>query len=134
VTIWPASRWRLDNPDETRAAPVQELAETQPEAMSLAQLRELARETEIDFAELVGNVNNAIAASATAASPSISVAQVLERFPASQGVASVVGLLVLATQQGKSTQQRELIHWKTKLGSSRVAMVEKWEFYRKVKL
>ncbi|MDR0501597.1 MAG: DUF3375 domain-containing protein [Coriobacteriales bacterium] len=175
ISLQPLSRWKLDNPSEQRAAPIQEMDVAQTNVLSIAELRELARETEIDFSELVENVNKALAAAVREAEaareaaapkaearrvaeaareaaapkaeamrevannakcfiPSVSVADVLERFGASQGVASVVGLLVLAVEQGRSKEQTELVRWQTKQGDDRFAHVEKWEFYRKVKL
>ena len=55
-------------------------------AFSDAQLRELARETEIDFVELVAAVDDVLEHATTA-----TVADVLAAHPATQGVASVVG-------------------------------------------
>lgn len=84
---------RLHDPSELDAtAPIAEHIE---EIADLEALRELARETEIDFAELTAHVNEVLGERERC-----TVGDVLERFPASQGVASVVGLLALAAQQG----------------------------------
>ena len=59
--------------------------------VSLEELRALARETEIDLDELRNNISTALAQH-----PEASIGDVLTAFPATQGVASVVGLLSLA--------------------------------------
>jgi hypothetical protein len=75
----------------------------------LESLRALARETEIDFTELTSHVNDLLAER-----EHCTVGEVLERHPASQGVASVVGLLVLAANQGTSdaASATETVHWR----------------------
>ncbi|WP_232819166.1 DUF3375 domain-containing protein [Homoserinimonas sp. OAct 916] len=72
----------------------------------LEALRRLARETEIDFAELIDNVNDALTTV-----DRCTVAEVLQRYPASQGVASVVGLLTLAANQGSTVAGTETVRW-----------------------
>ncbi len=67
----------------------------EPTVVDLAALRLLARETEIDFAELVDAVDRAVLTRGPC-----SVAEVLELHPATQGVASVIGLLALAASHG----------------------------------
>jgi len=69
-------------------------------------LRALARDTEIDFDELAKNVNAALVDL-----PHPTVGQVLQRFPASQGVASVIGLLTLASAHGSPLGRPETVQW-----------------------
>ena len=98
---------RLHDPTELDAsAPIIEHVDA---VADLESLRALARETEIDFAELTSQVNDLLAESV-----SCSVAEVLERHPASQGVASVVGLLVLAATQGTTDPAAgtETVSWR----------------------
>lgn len=84
---------RLHDPAELDAsAPITEHTNA---VADLAALRALARATEIDFAELTEHVNDLLSTV-----ESCTVAEVLQRHPASQGVASVVGLLALAGNQG----------------------------------
>ncbi|RFA15600.1 chemotaxis protein [Subtercola boreus] len=73
-----------------------ELADDVPGVVDFAALAAVARESEIDFTELAANVNETLAAMGP-----VSVGALLVRHPASQGVASVIGLLSLATQQGE---------------------------------
>ena len=90
-----------------------------PDTLDLAQLRELARETEIDFAELTSHVNDVLA-STTAAT----VADILSTHPATQGVASVVGLLSLAATHGHIAQHdHEPLTWHGTDGIERTALV-----------
>ncbi|UFS57575.1 DUF3375 domain-containing protein [Subtercola endophyticus] len=86
--------------------------------VDLAALRALARDTEIDFAELISNTNAVLADSPTA-----TVAHVLKRFPATQGVASVVGLIALAESQGTRLEKEELVRWINRNGQSRHALI-----------
>jgi hypothetical protein len=90
-------------------------------------LRQLARATEIDMVELTRNVNAAIAKSG---SPTIG--EVLDAFPATQGVASVVGLLVLAEKHGARETDREIIRWESGNAISRRATIEIHRFTKKV--
>src|SRR5699024_8079812 len=81
---------RLHDPGEYAVA--EEYAEHAVAEADLEALRALARETEIDFAELTDAVNQAVGQHGT-----VTVAEVLDQHPATQGVASVIGLVSLAT-------------------------------------
>ncbi|GAA1814869.1 MULTISPECIES: DUF3375 domain-containing protein [Brevibacterium] len=83
----------LHDPDEFDAGVA--LSAAGESTVDLGELIRVARESEIDFTELTDNVNTALAGATD-----ITVAEVLDRFPASQGLASVVGLLSLATTHG----------------------------------
>lgn len=72
------------------------LSDAEAGTVDLVALAAIARESDIDFAELIDNVNLAVAQG----SP-ISVGQVLDLRPATQGLASIVGLLSLATTYGE---------------------------------
>ena len=105
---------RLHDPAELDAsAPIEEHIAG---IADLEALRGLARATEIDFAELTENVNAALADV-----PHCSVREVLERFPATQGVASVVGLLILAANQGTTTGGVETVRWRGADDTARLA-------------
>lgn len=98
------SRWELRDPADAEPAPdlVLRIA---PQADPEALLR-LLRETDVDWAELTANVA-AVQVRRTAPS----VADVLEQHPATQGLASVVGLLVLGYEHGVATEATELVGW-----------------------
>ena len=78
--------------------------------------------TEIDFAELTDNVNALLAEI-----EQCTVGEVLERYPASQGVASVVGLLTLAATQGTAADGIETVRWQ---GADEVARAADIPTYR----
>lgn len=112
------SAMRLLNPaDSETTEPVRTAAS---QLADLSQLRELVRTAEIDLAELSRNVNEVLAR----CGPS-TVASVLLEHPATQGVASVVGLLVLAAEHATATTDRtEHVTW----GDSRGATVPQYLF------
>lgn len=94
--------------------------------VSIEELRALARETEIDFDELTTNINRALADAG-----SVTIADVLRQFPATQGVASVVGLLALGADQGvPSTPER--IEWQGVDAMTRAAVVPGYSFAGRV--
>jgi len=90
---------------------------------SYDELRALARETEIDFDELARNVNTVLADLGTC-----TVADVLARHPATQGVGSVVGLLALAAEQGTVDDEPEVLSWEGSDGVTRAAVVAAHRF------
>ncbi|MGO3508555.1 MAG: DUF3375 family protein, partial [Glutamicibacter arilaitensis] len=93
----------------------------------LAALREAVRASEIDFAELGENVNAVLAQQGAA-----TIAEVLEKFPATQGIASVVGLLVLAENHGvRAGGEPEPVHWASD-GQTRQATVPRFLFQEKI--
>lgn len=96
---------RLHDPAELNAT--EPIVEHVAQAADLEALRALARETEIDFAELTTAVNDVLAER-----EHCTVGEVLERHPASQGVASIVGLLVLAATQGTTDTGAEIVRWR----------------------
>ena len=74
--------------------------------LDVEQMRELVRVTEIDFPELQRNV-----AATLAGQPGATVGDVLARSPATQGLASVVGLLVLALEHAMPAAGCETWAW-----------------------
>lgn len=104
------------------------LDDAEPESIDFAALALIARESEIDFAELVGHVNEVLADTGSA-----TVADVLSRFPATQGLASVLGLLSLATGQGRiDGEEVEELSWASHNGALRTATVSRHEFTGRV--
>ncbi|MGB3699198.1 MAG: DUF3375 domain-containing protein [Gordonia sp. (in: high G+C Gram-positive bacteria)] len=88
----------------------------QPGVADLADLRRLVRESEIDFDELTGDIAQTLHERGRA-----SVADVLAEHPATQGLASVVGLLVLAVRHGHPTDDVETVEWTSATGTRRRA-------------
>lgn len=96
-----------------------EVLSQQAAVASLEELRALARETEIDFDELSRNINDLLAEA-----PSCTVGEVLARYPATQGVGSVVGLLSIAAEQGTVDDAApEVLAWLGADGVARAALV-----------
>lgn len=97
------------------------------EIVSLEELKVIARQTEIDFPELASNVNAVFAEVGP-----ITVGQVLLRYPATQGVASVVGLLSLAADQGIIGDETEEVAWDGADGTRRRARVAAHRFVGRI--
>lgn len=115
---------RLHNPsDDLVTEPV---ASHTPGAVDLAALRKLVRESEIDMAELSANVAEALRTRGSA-----TVAAVLQDHPATQGLASIVGLLVLADERGMSDDGVEQVEWTSMAGVHRAATIPKLTFTTK---
>ncbi|WP_430647420.1 DUF3375 domain-containing protein [Agromyces sp. GXS1127] len=96
---------RLHDPAELDAT--SPIRRNLPTVASIEELRRLARETEIDFAELTDNVNALLTER-----DACTIGDVLARFPATQGVASVVGLLSLAGNQAVAVDdETETVRW-----------------------
>lgn len=96
--------WTLFDPNDTRIDRPVLLDDDVP--LDLEDLRARARLSEIDFDELRAAVFDVL----TRRSP-VSISQVLDEHPATQGLASVIGLLVLAGVHGTRTGDDEELHW-----------------------
>ena len=125
--IAPISRLELRNPQDSIAEVIEqtEVAEVRP--MSIEDLRAWVRAVEIDFDELTNNIN---ACRAEAQGAAVSIGDVLERFPATQGAASVIGLMMLALEQmhPRQDQQRETVRWTSAAGVEKKACITRFLF------
>ncbi|MFD4421413.1 DUF3375 domain-containing protein [Agromyces sp. NPDC058484] len=116
---------RLHDPAELDAtAPI---VEHETAVANLEALRALARETEIDFDELRGQINDVLEAAGEC-----TVGEVLATHPATQGVASVVGLIALAAVQGVVGGDVERVRWYGVDGVARGASVPMHRFTGRV--
>ncbi|QNN82832.1 DUF3375 domain-containing protein [Brachybacterium sp. Z12] len=105
-------QFRLLSPGEATADDPLEVAHVG--ALDLDALRATIRESEIDLAELQAAVDATLATRSAA-----TIGEVLEAFPATQGLASVVGLVVLAQRHEQPAHDggvEELIRWETDHG------------------
>lgn len=115
------------------------------ETVSIEELRAIARETEIDFTELARNINALLAEHRKARDtgsgagtsegieePTVTTGEVLDAFPATQGVASVAGILLLGAQQGTPTESHEIIRWTGLDGVRRQSRVPGYRFTGRV--
>ncbi|WP_113905371.1 MULTISPECIES: DUF3375 domain-containing protein [Brevibacterium] len=122
VPMSSAGEVSLHDPEEFDAGAA--LTEAAEASFDLEELKAVARESEIDFSELIDNVNDAL----TTASE-VSVAEVLDRHPATRGLASVVGLLSLAATHGRLDPETvDDLTWTGVDGRSRSASVRRHFF------
>jgi hypothetical protein len=98
------SRWVLDDPS-VRALPGQ-MAQGDAAMIDLALVSAWVAQSEIDFRTLRAHLRAVLAQQSQA-----SIAQVLERFPAEQGLGSVIGLLALGSRHGIKTDHSETVAW-----------------------
>lgn len=122
---------RLHSPQDVTVS--DQILEAAPEVLDLEALRAAVRETEIDMEELVTSVNDTLAhARSTAptppgqethAQPPVTLAEVLEYRPATQGLASLVGLLALGSRHGEPGAPCT-VQWQRKNGALVQARVD----------
>lgn len=74
--------------------------------VDLSLVAELVRQSEIDFRQLRKNVRFLLNQR-----PRVSIADVLESFPAEQGFGSIVGYVALGAKHGKIAAESELVGW-----------------------
>ncbi|WP_141014949.1 DUF3375 domain-containing protein [Nocardioides sambongensis] len=105
------------------------LPDAETESIDLSALAAIARESEIDFAELIDNVNRVLGNQESA-----SVADILRATPATQGLASVVGLLSLALANGEVRDDgHEQLAWTGVDGVDRAADVAVHVFTERIR-
>ena len=111
--------------DEAEAPPARPVVPGR--IVSLTALRAMARDSEIDVDELREHVNAEIERVGRA-----TVASVLTAHPATQGAASVVGLLTLAGQHGAPTGGHEDVTWRSSRGVARRSVLPQHQFEERV--
>ncbi|MGB7963718.1 MAG: DUF3375 domain-containing protein [Propionicimonas sp.] len=113
--------WKLRNPADARTvAPVAEQASG---VLDLEALRRQVRESEIDFAELRAAVVDTLRRQ-----PIATVGDVLAQHPATQGLASIVGFLVLAHSVGSRASGSETLSWVSARQRPRSVRVRRYLF------
>lgn len=113
--------WTLHNPADVRTAEPVLVRENAP--LDLEALRRQVRASEIDFAELRAAVVETLGRRGVA-----TVGDVLADHPATQGLASVVGLLLLADAAGAHGAGSEEVSWATGAGVQRTVRVGRYLF------
>lgn len=121
IAIASVASWALHNPGELRVTA--EVSEHEIAPLDLEQLRELVRLTEIDFPELQRNIVQALEGRST-----VTVGEVLEQSPASQGLASVIGLYVLAIDHATRADGVEDWSWLSSAGALRTVSGPRYLF------
>ena len=113
--------WNLYDPSDYRIE--SDLVEAEAGTIDLVALQRRIRETEIDWQELSGNINALVTRRGQA-----TIADVLTEFPATQGLASVVGLIKLGARHGQRADGSELVRWTSATGKKRQARVNRCVF------
>ncbi|WP_298231580.1 DUF3375 family protein [uncultured Azohydromonas sp.] len=98
-------------------------ADKAPLVMALVEA--LVRESEIDLRGLRANVRALLAEVSQA-----SVGELLRRFPAPQGLGSVVGYVALGARHGEVTEAIETVCWQGRDGVARAARIPTIHFLR----
>ena len=117
------SQWVLFDPS-LQAAPGQ-MREGEPAPIDLDSVGELLAQSEIDFRSLKEHVRASLERSEQA-----SIGDVLERYPAAQGLGSVVGLLALGSRHGIRGKSSETVAWVGEDDRGRCARIPKIYFLR----
>lgn len=118
-----ASQWGLFDPN--LRIPDAAMAEAGVSDLSLDVIEELVRQSEIEFRTLREHIRSLLAEQSQ-----ISVAEILARFPAEQGLGSVVGYVALGARHGERTEGRQLVGWTGHDGVERRARVPALYFTR----
>lgn len=104
ASLHSVSRWRLYDPEERiRDATMQEAP---PATLSLEMVSELVRQSDIDFQELQQNIYTLLQRQNV-----VGIDELLQAYPAQQGLGSVVGYLALAAKHGTVTDNTVRVGW-----------------------
>ena len=129
-TLWLSSaairsvgQWRLHEDDTIAGAGT--MAEAAAPTLSLAAIGALVAQSEIDFRTLRAQVRTLLAEQ-----DSVTVADVLTAFPATQGLGTVVGLLALGMRHGLRSEHVDTVAWEGADGSPRRARIPRLHFTR----
>lgn len=110
------AQWHLYDPQQRLADAA--MAASAPLEIDLESLAELVRQSEINFGALRNDVCAVLAERSQA-----SIGDVLGRFPARQGLGSVVGLVALGVRHGEVASASELVAWRGLDGAERSARI-----------
>lgn len=125
VQLASPSAMTLHNPTDSQTATP--LLVHESGIADLAALREAVRASEIDFAEITENINLVLEDQGSA-----TIAEVLKHYPATQGIATVVGLLVLAESHAhRAGETPEPVSWQSG-EDTRHASVPRFLFQEKI--
>ncbi|RME05396.1 MAG: DUF3375 domain-containing protein [Anaerolineae bacterium] len=117
------ARWRLHDPSGDQTTTGIERAGGM--TLSLEMVSELVAQSEIDFRSLREKVDSLLSGK-----PQVSVAEVLDAFPAEQGLGSVVGLLAMTAREGLQGEARDRVCWTGRDGVERCAWIPRLYFLR----
>nr|WP_244887911.1 DUF3375 domain-containing protein [Ectothiorhodospira mobilis] len=117
------AQWQLHDPSRDQAEGA--IARADEADISLDSVSELLAHSEIDFRRLREQLRALLQER-----QQVSVAEVLEAYPAEQGLGSVVGLLALGVQQGITSDRRDRVCWTGLDGVDRCARIPRIYFTR----
>jgi len=117
------SRWVFHDPSLQAVPGGMQLGA--PAAIDLETIGALVAQSEIDFRSLKANVMAVLEEHSQA-----SIGQVLCRFPATQGLGSVVGLIALGSRHGVTVPSEEMVVWTGNDGVSRRARIPMIHFVK----
>ena len=117
------SQWSLHDPSD-EAAPGS-MADAEAPDIDLEMVRDLVAMSEIDFRTLAANIRAVLLDTAQA-----SIAEVLRRFPALQGLGSIVGYLALGSRHGVLAGGVEMVDWRAGNGEWRHGRISAIYFLR----
>ena len=117
------SQWQLYDPSLNTFSAGMQPGEA-PE-IDMESIGELISQSEIDFRTLKQNIRCVLAEQSQA-----SIREVLEKFPANQGLGSIVGLVALASRHGIRGRQQEIVMWTGSDEEARAARIPIMYFIR----
>lgn len=110
-----ATQWSLHDPSEHVVK--SSMADVEASDVRLEDIAELVQRSEIDMRSLKNNLLEAL----RSGFDQLSIAEMLELYPAQQGLGTVVGYIQLATRYAKPTELREAVRWEGSDGTWRRA-------------
>lgn len=117
------AQWQLHDPSLDRVEGG--IATASQAEISLEAVSELLAQSEIDFRRLRQQVDALLARH-----EQVSVADVIEHYPADQGLGTIVGLLALASREGIPSEVRDRVCWTGLDGVARCAHIPRIYFVR----
>lgn len=118
-----ASQWSLYDP--AMRIPDSRMDDATESELTIDIVEDLVRQSEIDFRTLREHLKALLLEVSQ-----VTVADVLDRFPAEQGLGTVVGYVALGARHGEVTQATQLVQWTGKDGAVRGARVPAIYFTR----
>jgi len=110
------SQWGLHDPSlSVTDTAMRDLEDSE---LDLETVEELVRQSEIDFRTLRQHLQALLATHSQ-----VSIKEVLDAFPAEQGLGSVIGYVALGAKHGEVTEGMEIVQWKGGDGIDRKARV-----------
>lgn len=110
------SQWNLYDPMQHVASA--QMADGEAALIDLETISDLVRQSEIDFRTLKQNICTYLGEASQ-----VSIGQLMTRFPATQGLGTLVGYVALGTRYGERTAELESVHWEGRDGNSRRARI-----------